>query len=94
MLSSVVVAGRSIVLGAPDAVLSRRRGAVPHDVVNDLAARGRRVLAVAEGHWHPGEPETNAETGLSLGCICIRTRTATQTHDAPANSRDRSNNLS
>ena len=66
MLSSVVVAGRSIVLGAPDAVLSRRRGAVPHDVVNDFAARGRRVLAVAEGHWHPGEPETNAETGLSL----------------------------
>ena len=66
MLSSVVVAGRSIVLGAPDAVLSRRRGAVPHDVVNDLAARGRRVLAVAEGHWHPGEPETNSETGLSL----------------------------
>jgi magnesium-transporting ATPase (P-type) len=66
MLSSVVVAGRSIVLGAPEAVLSRCPGAVPHDVVNDLAARGRRVLAVAEGHWHPGEPETNAETGLSL----------------------------
>jgi magnesium-transporting ATPase (P-type) len=66
MVSSVVVAGRSIVLGAPEAVLSRCRGAVPHDVVNDLAARGRRVLAVAEGHWHPGEPETNAETGLSL----------------------------
>ncbi|HET9303113.1 MAG TPA: HAD-IC family P-type ATPase, partial [Propionibacteriaceae bacterium] len=66
MLSSVVVAGRSIVLGAPEAVLSRCLGAVPHDVVNDLAARGRRVLAVAEGHWHPGEPESNAETALSL----------------------------
>ncbi|HEX6760534.1 MAG TPA: cation-transporting P-type ATPase, partial [Propionibacteriaceae bacterium] len=66
MLSSVVVAGRSIVLGAPEAVLSRCLGAVPHDVVDDLAERGRRVLAVAEGHWHPGEPESNAETGLSL----------------------------
>jgi magnesium-transporting ATPase (P-type) len=66
MLSSVVVAGRSIVLGAPEAVLSRCLGAVPHDVVDDLAERGRRVLAVAEGHWHPGEPESNAETGLTL----------------------------
>ena len=65
MLSSVVVAGRSIVLGAPEAVLSRCLGAVPRDVVDDLAERGRRVLAVAEGHWHPGEP-SNAETGLSL----------------------------
>jgi magnesium-transporting ATPase (P-type) len=66
MLSAVVVAGRSIVLGAPEAVLSRCLGAVPHDVVNDLAARGRRVLAVADGHWHPGEPESNAETALNL----------------------------
>jgi magnesium-transporting ATPase (P-type) len=66
MLSSVVVAERSIVLGAPEAVLSRCLGAVPDDVVNDLAARGRRVLAVAEGHWHPGEPESNAETALTL----------------------------
>ena len=65
MLSSVVVSGRSIVLGAPEAVLSRCLGAVPHDVVNDLAERGRRVLAVAEGHWHPGEPESNAETALT-----------------------------
>jgi calcium-translocating P-type ATPase len=66
MLSSVVIAGRSIVLGAPEAVLSRCLGAMPHDVVDDLAERGRRVLAVAEGHWHPGEPESNAETGLTL----------------------------
>jgi magnesium-transporting ATPase (P-type) len=66
MLSSAVVAGRSIVLGAPEAVLSRCLGAVPHDVVDDLAERGRRVLAVAEGHWHPGKPESNAETALSL----------------------------
>jgi P-type E1-E2 ATPase len=66
MLSSVVIAGRSIVLGAPESVLSRCRGAVPHDVVDDLAKRGRRVLAVAEGRWHPGEPETNAETVLTL----------------------------
>ena len=66
MLSSVAVAGRSIVLGAPEAVLSRCLGAAPHDVVNDLAERGRRVLAVAEGHWHPGEPESNAETALTL----------------------------
>jgi magnesium-transporting ATPase (P-type) len=66
MLSSVVIAGRSIVLGAPEAVLSRCLGAVPHDVVDDLAERGRRVLAVAEGHWHSGEPEGNAETGLTL----------------------------
>jgi magnesium-transporting ATPase (P-type) len=66
MLSSVVLAGRSIVLGAPEAVLGRCLGAVPHDVVNDLAEHGRRVLAVAEGHWHPGEPESNAETALTL----------------------------
>jgi calcium-translocating P-type ATPase len=66
MLSSVVVAGRSIVLGAPEAVLSRSLGSVPLDVVDDLAERGRRVLAVAEGAWHPGEPESNAETGLTL----------------------------
>jgi calcium-translocating P-type ATPase len=66
MLSSVVLAERSIVLGAPEAVLSRCLGSAPHDVVNDLAERGRRVLAVAEGQWHPGEPESNAETGLTL----------------------------
>jgi magnesium-transporting ATPase (P-type) len=66
MLSSVVIAGRSIVLGAPEAVLNRCLTAVPHDVINDLADRGRRVLAVAEGHWHPGEPESNAETALTL----------------------------
>jgi magnesium-transporting ATPase (P-type) len=66
MLSSVVIAGRSIVLGAPEAVLSRCLGSVPLDVVNDLAERGRRVLAVAEGAWHPGEPDNNAETGLTL----------------------------
>jgi magnesium-transporting ATPase (P-type) len=66
MLSSVVIAGRSIVLGAPEAVLSRCLGSVPHEVVNDLAERGRKVLAVAEGQWHPGEPESNAETALTL----------------------------
>jgi magnesium-transporting ATPase (P-type) len=66
MLSSVVIAERSIVLGAPEAVLGRCLGAVPHDVVNYLAERGRRVLAVAEGHWHPAEPESNAEAALSL----------------------------
>ena len=66
MLSSVVIAERSIVLGAPEAVLGRCLGAVPHDVVDDLAERGRRVLAVAEGAWHPGEPESKAETGLTL----------------------------
>ncbi len=66
MLSSVVIAQRSIVLGAPEAVLGRCLGAIPHDVVDDLAERGRRVLAVAEGAWHPGEPESIAETGLTL----------------------------
>ena len=66
MLSSVVVGDRSIVLGAPEAVLSRCLGSVPLDVVNDLAERGRRVLAVAEGAWHPGEPESRAETALTL----------------------------
>ena len=66
MLSSVVVSGRSIVLGAPEAVLSRCLGAVPHDVVDDLAARGRRVLAVAEGRWRPGEPESDCETALRV----------------------------
>ena len=53
MLSSVVLAERSIVLGAPEAVLSRCLGAIPHDVVDDLAERGRRVLAVAEGRMAP-----------------------------------------
>ena len=66
MLSSVVLAERSIVLGAPEAILSRCLGSVPHEVVNDLAERGRRVLAVAEGRWHPGEPASNAETALTL----------------------------
>ena len=66
MLSSVVLAGRSVVRGAPEAVLSRRLGSVPLDVVKDLAERGRLVLAVAEGAWHPGEPESKAETGLTL----------------------------
>ena len=66
MLSSVVIAERSIVLGAPEAVLGRCLGAVPHDVVDDLAERGRRVLAVAEGAWRPGEPESKAETGVTL----------------------------
>ena len=64
--SSVVLAERSIVLGAPEAILSRCLGPVPHEVVNDLAERGRRVLAVAEGRWHPGEPASNAETALTL----------------------------
>jgi len=41
-------------------------GSVPLDVVNDLAERGRRVLAVAEGAWHRGEPDNNAETALGL----------------------------
>ena len=40
-------------------------GAITHDVVDDLAERGRRVLAVAEGAWHAGEPESEAETGLT-----------------------------
>lgn len=53
-------------LGAPEAVLSRCLGAVPHDVVDDLAARGRRVLAVAEGRWRPGEPESDCETALRV----------------------------
>ena len=66
MLSSVVIAERSIVLGAPEAVLGRCLGAITHDVVDDLAERGRRVLAVAEGAWHAGEPESKAETGLTL----------------------------
>jgi magnesium-transporting ATPase (P-type) len=66
MLSSVVVSGRSIFLGAPEAVLSRCLGSIPHDVVDDLAERGRRVLAVAEGHWRPGEPESNCETALMV----------------------------
>ncbi len=53
-------------LGAPEAVLSRCLGAVPRDVVDDLAARGRRVLAVAEGRWRPGEPESDCETALRV----------------------------
>jgi magnesium-transporting ATPase (P-type) len=66
MISSVVVEGRSIVLGAPEAVLSRCLGTVPRDVADDLAERGRRVLAVADGRWRLGEPESKAETALNL----------------------------
>jgi hypothetical protein len=45
---------RSIVwrLKQPQPIL----GAGSHEVVNDLAERGRRVLAVVS-RWHPGEPE-------------------------------------
>ena len=35
-------------------------------VVDDLAERGRRVLAVAEGRWQPGEAPGRAEEGLTL----------------------------
>jgi magnesium-transporting ATPase (P-type) len=69
MLSSVVTGGRSMVVGAPEAVLARCLGSVPHDVVDGLAERGRRVLAVAEGQWHPGESESNAEIGLTLRAL-------------------------
>ena len=55
MLSSVVVDGRSVVLGAPEAVLRRCVDADSQQVVDDLAERGRRVLAVAEGRWQAGE---------------------------------------
>jgi hypothetical protein len=72
---------------APAAVLSRRLGAVRLDVVNDLAARGRRVLAVAEGHWHPGKPESNADTALALLALSrkpSRSRKATDKATATA----------
>jgi magnesium-transporting ATPase (P-type) len=66
MLSSVVVDGTSVVLGAPEALLRRCVSADVGAVVDDLAARGRRVLAVAQGQWHTGEPSGHAEEGLTL----------------------------
>ena len=66
MLSSVVVEGRSVVLGAPEAVLRRCVATNGHEVVDELAARGRRVMAVAEGRWQAGEAPTRAEEGLTL----------------------------
>jgi calcium-translocating P-type ATPase len=68
MLSSVVTDETSHVLGAPEAVL-RRCAAVPTgttDALRDLTSRGRRVLAVARGHWHEGQPPEEAESGLTL----------------------------
>jgi magnesium-transporting ATPase (P-type) len=66
MLSSVVVDGTSMVLGAPESLLRRCVSADVTGVVDDLAARGRRVLAVAQGQWHNGEPSGHAEVGLTL----------------------------
>ena len=66
MLSSVVVDGRSVVLGAPEAVMHRCLTPDVSDAVEDLARRGRRVLAVAEGGWRPGAPPEDAERELRL----------------------------
>ncbi len=68
MLSSVVVDGVAHVLGAPESVLGRCKAAPPGTTValEDMATRGRRVVAVARGSWHPGQPPEDSETELEL----------------------------
>ena len=67
-LSSALVGDAVHVLGAPEAVL-RRTSAVPpgaEAALRDLAARGRRVVAVARRPWPGGTADGAAETGLEL----------------------------
>jgi magnesium-transporting ATPase (P-type) len=66
MLSSIVVDGISHVLGAPESVLARCGRRPPDDVLTDLTARGRRVIAVARGTWRDTDPPDTAETDLQL----------------------------
>jgi calcium-translocating P-type ATPase len=59
---SVVVAGRACVKGAPDAVLPRcRETAQAERAATEMAARGFRVLAVAEKRVGPEMPATAEE---------------------------------
>jgi magnesium-transporting ATPase (P-type) len=74
LLSSVVVDGVSHVYGAPESVLARVRTRPPDaaDVLDSMAARGQRVLAVARRDWDvvaaraAGTPSEEAERDLEL----------------------------
>jgi magnesium-transporting ATPase (P-type) len=69
--SCVVVDGVAHVLGAPESVLDRcpEPPADASAVLHDMTARGRRVVAVARGTWHPGRPEESAEAVLTLEAL-------------------------
>jgi magnesium-transporting ATPase (P-type) len=66
MLSSVVLDGVSHVLGAPEVVLGRCSTSSGAAALDDLARRGRRVIAVARGTWQVGRASEEAEHDLDL----------------------------
>ncbi|MGH3332534.1 MAG: HAD-IC family P-type ATPase, partial [Nocardioidaceae bacterium] len=68
LLSSVVVAGVSHVLGAPEAVLRRTPDAPAGTLtaLHEMTHRGLRVVAVARRPWDPSHPPHEAEERLEL----------------------------
>ena len=66
---SVALGNELVVKGAPDAVLPQVVGSVANAarVIDDMAGRGLRILAVATRRLELGEPvDTDAESGLEL----------------------------
>lgn len=68
MLSSSYFDGVVSVMGAPEAVLARCRTVDQQiwDHLNDLTARGRRVLAVARREWADDRPTDDSERDLDF----------------------------
>ena len=60
--------GEISVLGAPESVLARCREVDPSiwDQLDDLTARGRRVMGVARRTWVDGEPTDESESELDF----------------------------